>query len=304
MILKTLCYSFFCDKMGLKDAIQYVYEHEYKKLLIIPLLLFILAVAQISFQVYSTGDFVDRSVGLKGGVSITASRDLLDVDKLSFDAKSLNPDADVAVRSLRNTGEVIVEISDISEDDIVKLLDSQSVDRGSVVVEVTSGVVGSSFFRATMGALALSFILMTIVVALSFRTFIPSLAVVLAAASDIIITLAIFNIAGQKLTTAGIAAFLMLIGYSVDTDILLSTRALKRKEGSFNDRIYSSIKTGLTTTLTTIVAVLLALFLAKSETIQQIMLIILIGMFVDIINTWIQNVGILRWYHEKRGGVV
>ncbi|MBI4139651.1 hypothetical protein HY483_01680 [Candidatus Woesearchaeota archaeon] len=290
--------------MGLKNTIQNVYEKEFKKLLIIPLLLFVLAVAQISFQVYSTGDFVDRSVGLKGGVSITASQGFLDVDKLSFDAKSFSPNADIAVRSLRNTGEVIVEISDISEDDIVKILDSQSVDRGSVVVEVTSSVVGGSFFRATMSALVLSFILMTIVVAISFRTFIPSLAVVLAAASDIVVTLAIFNITGQKLTTAGIAAFLMLIGYSVDTDILLSTRALKRKEGSFNDRIYSSIKTGLMTSFTTIIAVALALFIAKSETIQQIMLIILIGMFVDIVNTWIQNVGILRWYHERRGGVV
>ena len=53
-------------------------------------------------------------------------------------------------------------------------------------------------------------------------------------------------------------------------------------------------------TITTIVAVTLALLVAKSETIQQIMLIILIGMFVDTICTWIQNVGILRWYLEKK----
>ena len=93
----------------------------------------------------------------------------------------------------------------------------------------------------------------------------------------------------------------MLIGYSVDTDILLTTRMLKRKEGSLNERIMQAMKTGLTMTITTLTVVTLALIFSQSNTIQQIMLILFIGLFVDIINTWIQNVGILRWYLEKYG---
>ena len=92
----------------------------------------------------------------------------------------------------------------------------------------------------------------------------------------------------------------MLIGYSVDTDILLSTRVLKRKEGTVMDRIYSAMKTGLTMNITTITALIVGLILSESEVISQIMIILLIGLFVDIINTWIQNVGILRMYLEKK----
>jgi len=141
---------------------------------------------------------------------------------------------------------------------------------------------------------------MGIVVFIYFRSPAPSLAVILAAASDIVVTLAIFNLTGIKLGTAGIAAFLMLIGYSVDTDILLSTRVLKRKEGSVMDRVYSAMKTGLTMSATTLSAVLIALIFVQSEIVKQIMIILFIGLLVDLVMTWIQNVGILRLYLEKK----
>ena len=102
------------------------------------------------------------------------------------------------------------------------------------------------------------------------------------------------------MSTAGIVAFLMLIGYSVDTDILLSTKVLKRKEGTVMDRIYGAMRTGLTMTLTTIAAIIVASIFTQSEIIRQIMIILLIGLSVDIINTWIQNVGLLRLYLEKK----
>ena len=168
---------------------------------------------------------------------------------------------------------------------------------------VKSGLIDNpdvSHFRLA-SHLVLAFIFMGFVVFLYFRTIIPSLAVILAAFSDIIVTLAIINLLGIKVSTAGIAAFLMLIGYSVDTDILLTTRMLKRKEGSLNERIMEAMKTGLTMTITTLTVVTLTLIFSQSNTIQQIMLILFIGLFVDIINTWIQNVGILRWYLEKHG---
>ena len=122
----------------------------------------------------------------------------------------------------------------------------------------------------------------------------------LAAASDIIVTLAIFNLTGMKLGTAGIAAFLMLIGYSVDTDMLLSARVLKRREGTVMERVLGAMKTGLTMSATTLAAISVALFFVQSEVIKQIMVILLIGLIVDLLMTWIQNVGILRWYLEKK----
>ena len=84
---------------------------------------------------------------------------------------------------------------------------------------------------------------MSIVIFFLFRTFVPSIAVIFAAFADIVMPLALIDFIGLRVSTAGIAAFLMLIGYSVDTDILLTTRALKKHEGTVNERIYGAFKT-------------------------------------------------------------
>ena len=149
-------------------------------------------------------------------------------------------------------------------------------------------------------ALLIAFILMALVVFIYFRTIIPSAAVILAVFSDILITLAIVNLLGLKISSAGIAAFLMLIGYSVDTNILLSTRVLKRKEGTETERFYGALKTGLMMSSTTLIAVTTAIIFTQSEIIKQIMIILLIGLIVDLINTWIQNVAILRIYLARK----
>ena len=141
---------------------------------------------------------------------------------------------------------------------------------------------------------------MGIVVLLYFRKVIPALIVILAVISDIIATLAVVNLLGIKISTAGIAAFLMLIGYSVDTDMLLSTRMLKRKDLSMRNRIFSALKTGLMMSITTMVAISIALIFTQSEVIRQIMTILLIGLIFDLIFTWFQNMGVLRIYMKKK----
>ena len=168
------------------------------------------------------------------------------------------------------------------------------------VVNIIGSSFGASFLREAFIIFIISFLCMAIVVFIYFRKFAPSIAVILAAFSDIVGTLAVANLLGVKLSSGGIAAFIMLIGYSVDTDILLSTRVLMRKEGTVMDRILSSIETGMMMTLTALVAVIIALIFSQSEALSQIMLIVMIGLLFDIVNTWIQNVGILRLYLERK----
>jgi preprotein translocase subunit SecF len=170
------------------------------------------------------------------------------------------------------------------------------------IISVISTIIAALFILFLQNPITdiIAYILGIVLIYIYVSNSIPSIAVILAAVSDIIITLAVVNLLGIKLSTAGIAAFLMLIGYSVDTDILLSTKVLKRKEGEIIDRVLIAFKTGIVMSITTITAVSLALIFTQSEIIKQIMMILLIGLLVDIINTWIQNVGILRWHLEKK----
>ena len=144
---------------------------------------------------------------------------------------------------------------------------------------------------------------MAIVVFILFRTFIPSSAVIISAFADILMTLVSVNLLGIRVSNAGIVAFLMLIGYSVDTDILLTNRVLKRSgEDSLNKRIFGAFKTGMTMTVAALVAVVSALIVVKSfsAVLSQIFTIISIGLVFDIFNTWVTNVSILKWYLERK----
>jgi len=145
---------------------------------------------------------------------------------------------------------------------------------------------------------------MAIVVFLTFRSIVPSLFIILTAASDIVSTLAVVGIIGMKMSTAGIAALLMLIGYSVDTDILLTTKVLKRKAegGTVFERTVGALRTGLTMTATALVAGCIGMYFTQSETIRDIMFITVIGLCFDLVYTWFQNAGILRWYLERKDG--
>ena len=282
------------------EGIKKFYEEKYKALMIIPFLILFFALAQISIQYAQTGEFMHRGVSLKGGISIAIPNQFMPLDDLENILSEKFPNGDISVRSIADTG-LIIDTSDVSQKDLIAALEDQFGPLKDYSIGEIGSSLGESFFKETFFSLLIAFVLMSIVVFITFRSPIPSLAVILAAFSDIVVTLAVVNLLGIKVSSAGIAAFLMLIGYSVDTDILLSTRVLKQKEGTVMSRIYSSIKTGLCMTTTTLTALIAGLFFSNSDTILQIMLILFIGLIVDLPMTWIQNTGILRWYLERKG---
>jgi preprotein translocase subunit SecF len=141
------------------------------------------------------------------------------------------------------------------------------------------------------------------VIFLAFRTFVPAGAVVLSAFADMVMTAATMNIIGIPLSLGTVAALLMLIGYSVDSDILLTNRVLKR-QGKLNDKLTGAFTTGIIMTSTTLAATA-ALFIVSwfgsVQILMEISAVLLIGLVFDILNTWLTNAGILKWYVSKGG---
>ncbi|HEY9701458.1 MAG TPA: hypothetical protein V6C58_03390 [Allocoleopsis sp.] len=161
----------------------------------------------------------------------------------------------------------------------------------ALVMFYSNGIIGYLVAKAIFGFLIYLYV----------KDSIPSFGIILCAFSDLLFALAIFNIWGHKLSIAGVAAFLMLVGYSIDTDILLSVRVLKRREGSVFSRTIDAMKTGITMSFCALVAALVAYIFTHSVVIKEIMFILIAGLVGDIIFTWIQNAGILRWHLEKKG---
>lgn len=299
-----------------KETNKNIYYKYYKQLLIIPMLMLVVALILLFVQYNQTGDFLNKGISLKGGTSFTISNtdgNLLDlnINQIENNLKNKFPELDISIRELKDFATrkaIVIEVDilaseieqlDLFQEEILNEIPSLTKQELQGNVQSTGSELGDSFYKQILKALILAFIFMGIVVFIQFKVIIPSLAVMLSAFSDIIVTLAIINLLGVKIGTAGIAAFLMLIGYSVDTDILMSSRVLKNKNGTVYSRIVSSMKTGFLMNITTLLAVSIGLILTNSDIIFQIMLIVFVGLLVDMINTWIQNAAILRWYAEK-----
>jgi len=173
----------------------------------------------------------------------------------------------------------------------------------TIVLNIALGFFMGNFFLTInpvlSGIIFLAF--STILIRMYIKNSVPAFAVMLSAFADIIMTLAIVDLVGMKISTAGIVAFLMLIGYSVDTDILLTTRLLKKTEGT-NAALFGAFKTGTTMTITSIIAVTAALIVVYPFTsvLNQIFIILLIGLGLDLFNTWITNASIIKWYVETK----
>ena len=284
------------------ESIKKIYEKDYKKILLIPIIVLILALFQLGYQTATTGDFIIKDITLKGGVKATVfTEDLYDTSILKSDLLNEFENSQIIIK--QKTEQYIIDAGISDSQEIAKFAEIIEnffhVANDKLNIEVTGSSLGNSFFKDIIKAIIIAFVFMGIVVFIYFRTLVPSFAIILAAFSDMVVTLAIVNLLGIPLSMGGIIALLLLIGYSVDTDILLTTRTLKNKDKPVMENVYSALKTGLTMNITTLCAVSVALIFSKSEVISQIMLILFIGLFVDMLNTWIQNVGILRLYLEN-----
>tara|TARA_Y100000310_G_scaffold343957_1_gene454141 strand:+ start:510 stop:1439 length:930 start_codon:yes stop_codon:yes gene_type:complete len=281
------------------------YNKNFKLILIIPIILLISSLFYLTSFQATNGDIIYKDISLSGGTSIQVNTET-NINEL----KSILEEnfEDISIRSISDvlTGKQLALVIETTAplEEIQPFIENQlgfTLNEQNSSIEFTGSSLSDSFYNQLRFALILSFILMALVVFIIFRTFIPSIAVVFAALGNIVMTLAVVNFLGMKLSTAGIVAFLMLIGYSVDTDILLTTRVIKRKEGPVNSRILNALKTGLTMTLTSLLVVLIGYFLTAgfSKVFSQIFTILTIGLIFDLINTWLFNASIIKWYAQK-----
>ena len=290
----------------MKQKIQNFHDRYYKTLLLIPLALLLFSFIYLGFFYQKNGDFFYKDISLTGGTSVTIY-DNINIEELTQALQ--NQLDDLNTRQIydiitREQKAIIIETKSDGETtkQILENYLGYELNSENSSFEFTDSILGENFYKQLLTAILVAFVFMAIVVFIIFRTFVPSSAVIISAFADILMALVTADILGIKMSIGGIVAFLMLIGYSVDTDILLTTRILKRHEDTLNKRIFGAFKTGITMTLTSLLAVIIALIIVSSFSVilNQIFTILAIGLGFDILNTWITNVSILKWYVERK----
>lgn len=270
----------------------------YKPLIIIPVIITLIALGII----LSGG--LQEGIDLKGGsIAILQLEQPVTNDQLATKIQnSTGVQANLITVTTTGTNQSTVEITG-SAADVVAV---SSVLNGTATIQSFTSVgplLSKQSLTQVYYALAFAFIFMSITVFIIFRNFVPSMAVILAAFCDIVIAIGGMSVFGIPLSLASVGALLMLIGYSVDTDILLTTRVLKRREGTINERAKDAMKTGFTMAAAAIGSMMALYLVVKflmpyAQVLDQIAAVLIIGLIADVLATWLMNLGILRWYME------
>lgn len=284
------------------------YKKNYKKFLILPILLFLFSLTMIFVTVQKDGTPIYRDVSLKGGLSaIVEINSELGAVQLENNLKASFTDNTFVISELYENNQISGFIIDTDLDDKVLFKKLNEIFGGELEDGVNynsnfiSPTLSNMFFKqAIYKGLLPAFILMSIVVFLYFRETVPSLAVVLSAIFDIVVTIGILDLMGFRVSVAGIGALIMLIGYSIDTDILLTNRLIKERGDNYFAKTFDAFKTGTLMSITTLIAGIGAIILTNSSVIAEIAIILVIGLIVDYISTWVQNTAVLLWWIEKK----
>ena len=287
--------------MELEDIVS---KYPPKQIMLIPIVIIVLALISLGVTYLNTGSPVKLGIEFTGGTLVT-------VPATESEDAVAEEYAKYPLVDVRNIGSrYMIQFGPMSDSEYSDLA-RQTVSKYGDNAEIRHmGPIYSKELQAqVVRYLPLSFLLMAIVVFLVFRELMVSLLVVVSALADILTAAASMNITGVQLSLGTVAALLMLIGYSVDTDILLSMRVLKRK-GTTEEKIMGAMGTGFTMAGTTIAAVfsliLVSNFLylivpsfTRMDIIADMTTVLIFGLAADIFNTWVTNAQGLRWYMNR-----
>ena len=264
-----------------------------RQLAAVPLVVLAVALAILAAWTAMSGAPVALGFEFTGGTELRVSAPGATADDIGS-AFSVQPES---VHSASDGVYIVTFGPDAPDTDT---LTAQVRDQGYEVP--ASSDVGASFGRNTqllaLGGVGVAFLGMSALVFVMFRTFVPSIAVVVSAFSDIVIPVAIMNLLGIELSLGTVAALLMLIGYSVDSDILLNNHILRRS-GDFYESVNRAMRTGVTMTLTSLSAMIVMTIIATYFGIgllAAIGTVLAFGLATDLMNTYMLNLSLLRWY--------
>ena len=268
-----------------------------RQLAAVPLAVLAIALLIIGGWYVATGAPVNPGLEFTGGAEIRVAVDAPDGQARERIQQAFDP-APETIRGVPSDNTYILTFQ--TEEVGVSALEEQARAAGFEVQ--SSYTVSPSFGSRTqllaLGGVAFAFLGMSALVFLMFRTFVPSIAVVVSAFSDIVIPVALMNVLGIELTLGTVAALLMIIGYSVDSDILLNNHILRRS-GGFYESTHRAMRTGVTMTLTSLAAMVVMTIVATLFGIQLLAAIgtvLVFGLTTDLMNTYMLNLSLLRWY--------
>ncbi len=281
----------------------------HKKLIIIPLILTAVFGGIIVINWNDTGSPVPLGMDFQGGSfirveNIQPTSQQVDNFGKAF-RNNLPSGADSDVRPVE-TGIHIETSKDYLDNErkeiksfIENELSNYKVSGNPIILIDSMGSTITDIYRGRARNAAIAAILaMAIILFVSLRKYPIVGSILLVIGLDFLGILGGMALLGIELTRASMAGILLIFGYAVNTNILLSTNIIKRKGGTDRDRAGKAMSTGIKMSSTSAIAMIVLNIVTTAPELEQISAILVIGILVDMVNTWLLNAGIIIRHQE------
>lgn len=208
-----------------------------------------------------------------------------------------------------STSEEVVDgkdISDLIKGVLTKEDSTWKVDEGAVNTDKVSASVGRDLMVSAIKSIifALALILGYIWFRFELRF---GVAAIITLIHDVVVTLGIFSILNEEINLPTIAAFLTIVGYSLNDTIVVFDRirenikVLRGKDFDeiINTSINQTVSRTIITSMTTLFAVISIFALAKVGTLHTLSLALLIGVIVGTYSSIFVASPILHGWHLR-----
>jgi len=246
------------------------------------------------------------SIDFKGGtlVAVKYTKEI-NINEFRSKLKNVNINgqnfdfSSAEIKHFGNKSSVALRIASIENEpenfsrDLINVLkdiypNASPADKNDFILSIgkVSPKVGSELSGKAIMAIIYALSLILIYISLRFE-FIFAIGAIAAIAHDVIITLGIFSILGYEVSLSVVAAFLTIVGYSLNDTIVIFDRIRENlktlKRGSIIDTVNKSINESLSrtvvTSLTTLIVVLI-LYIFGGEVIHYFSFALIIGVLV------------------------
>jgi preprotein translocase subunit SecF len=270
----------------------------YKVMALAPLIVLIISAVYLLFLAENKQIALD--IDFKGGTQIFAETGkAIDANALKNVLSKYDANVRVA-RGITNYAVFIDFDPSIKPEDVLSTLQQNNYNFQSFSVQTIGPVLGSSFFQQALIVLVFSFLLMAVTIFVMFKNPMPSIFMILTVLADLTETVVLMQLIGIKLSIATFAALLLLIGAAVGDNVLFTTKLLKSNPNDHKAIIKKTFKTGLTMFGAVQVAFASLLLISGSAVITQIAAISIIGGTLDLMNSWLLNLGLLMLYVTRK----
>ena len=248
----------------------------------------------------------ELSIDFKGGTLIAVNYTKpVNINDLRSKLKTVNIDgknfdfSSAEIKHFGNESSVAIRIANIENEPenfsgkLIEVLknsfpDGYPKNKNDFILSIgkVSPKVGSELSGKAIMAIIYAITLILIYISLRFE-FVFAIGAIAAIAHDVTITLGIFSILGYEISLPVVAAFLTIVGYSLNDTIVIFDRIRENlktiKKGSIVDTVNKSINESLSRTIVTSLTtffVVLILFFFGGEVIRYFSFALIIGVLV------------------------